>query len=181
MNVRPRMCHISQHALKCAFQAREGTLLDIEVSFHECRGRNFRNRGMTLVEILAVVVILGLLAGTLLVGFSGSFGMAKHELARSGIGVIVNKLETYRIEHGEWPDNTIGLAALSNGHATPQDAYYLSTNQLRDPWNHRYYLVIPGPGGYPYEIISYGADGQPGGEPGSEDQDISSIDLRGKD
>ena len=44
--------------------------------------------GMTLVEILAVVVILGLLAGTLLMGFSGSFGKAKHELAKTAIGQI---------------------------------------------------------------------------------------------
>ena len=49
--------------------------------------------GMTLVEILAVVVILGLIAGTLAVSFSGSFGKAKHELAKTGIGQIVQKVE----------------------------------------------------------------------------------------
>jgi len=138
-------------------------------------------RGMTLVEILAVVVILGLLAGTLLVGFSGAFGKAKHELAKSGIGVIVSKVELYRIEKQTWPSNDLGLAALSEGQAAPTASYYLSRDQLRDPWNRLYLYVTPGPDGHPYEIISYGADGQPGGEPGSENADISSVNLRGRE
>jgi general secretion pathway protein G len=137
------------------------------------------NRGMTLVEILAVVVILGLVAGTLLVGFSGSFGKAKHELAKSGIGVIVAKIEAYRIEHSTWPDNDLGLAVLSDGHASPTASYYLGPDKLIDPWGRTYLYVIPGPDGHPYEVISYGADGQPGGETGSENADISSTNLRG--
>ena len=84
-----------------------------------------RGRGMTLVEILAVVVILGLIAGTLIVGFSGSFGRAKHELAKSGIGIVVSKIELYRIEHDRWPANDVGLAALGTPQATPSAPYFL--------------------------------------------------------
>lgn len=135
--------------------------------------------GMTLIEILAVVVILGLVAGTLLVGFSGSFGKAKHELAKSGIGIIVGQVEKYRLETGSWPSNELGLKVLSDGHAPPSSAYYLSAGQLLDPWNRPYLYVTPGPNGHPYEIISYGADGQLGGASGTEDADISSINLRG--
>lgn len=135
--------------------------------------------GMTLVEILAVVVILGLIAGTIVLGFSGSFGQAKHELARSGIGTIVAKIEMYRISTGQWPSNDLGLAALTDGHATPSDSYYLSPDKLVDPWGRPYLYVLPGPSGHPYEVITYGADGQPGGSPGSEDADISSVNLRG--
>jgi general secretion pathway protein G len=135
--------------------------------------------GMTLVEVLAVVVILGLVAGTLLVGFSGSFGKAKHELAKSAIGVIVAKLETYKIETGGWPSNELGLAALSDGQAPPTASFYLSPDKLRDPWGKPYLYVTPGPDGHPYEILSYGADGQSGGASAGEDADISSINLRG--
>jgi len=138
-----------------------------------------RGAGMTLVEILAVVVILGLIAGTLLVGFSGVFGKAKHELAKSGIGVIVSKVELYRIEKQTWPDNDLGLAALGDGHAAPTASYYLSRDQLLDPWNRPYLYVMPGPDGHPYEVISYGADGQPGGEAGTENADVSSVNLGG--
>ena len=140
-------------------------------------GNHTSVRGMTLVEILAVVVILGLIAGTLLVGFSGSFGRARHELARSGIGIVVTQLEKYRLEHNAWPSNDQGLAVLSDGQARPSDPYYLSPGQIRDPWDRPYLYVTPGPQGHPYEVLSYGADGQPGGE--GEDGDISSTDLRG--
>jgi general secretion pathway protein G len=136
-----------------------------------------RRRAMTLVEILAVVVILGLVAGTLLVGFSGSFGKAKHELAKTGIGLVVTQLEKYRLEHSAWPTNDQGLALITDGQAKPADPYYLNTGQLLDPWNRPYLYVLPGPDGHPYEVLTYGADGQPGGE--AEDADISSVNLRG--
>lgn len=132
--------------------------------------------GMTLVEILAVVVILGLIAGTLAVGFSGSFGEAKHEIAKTGIAQIAEKLELYRMKHGEWPASELGLEALTDGHASPTDSYYLEPDKLIDPWNEPYYLVTPGPGQHPYEIVSYGADRQAGGD--GEAADISSANLR---
>ena len=137
--------------------------------------RRRSERGMTLVEILAVVIILGLLAGTLAVGFSGSFGKAKHELAKTAMGQIIQKLETYRIEKGTWPPVELGLKALSDGAATPNDSFYSGEGQAPRSLEAGLYLVIPGPGDHPYEIVSYGADGQPGGT--GENADLSSIDL----
>ncbi len=142
------------------------------------RHLNRSRRGMTLVEILAVVVILGLIATTLLVGFSGAFGKAKHELARSGIGLLVGKVETYRIERSDWPANELGLAVLGAPHAAPTASYFVTADQLLDPWGRKYLYVMPGPEGYPYEILSYGADGQPGGD--GENADLSSANLRGR-
>jgi general secretion pathway protein G len=136
-------------------------------------------RAMTLVEVLAVIVILGLVAATLLVGFSGTFGRAKHELARSGIGVIVGKLEAYHIEHGRWPPGDLGLRALTDGAAAPSAPYHLGSDHLIDPWNRPYLYLVPGPGGLPYEVITYGADGVPGGD--GENRDISSSALRRRD
>jgi general secretion pathway protein G len=140
-----------------------------------------RRRAMTLVEILAVVVILGLIAGTLLVGFSGAFGKAKHELAKSGISVVVSKIEVYRIEKNTWPTIDQGLAVLSDGEAAPTASYYLSPDKLLDPWGKPYLYICPGPDGHPYEVLSYGADGQPGGASGTEEADISSVNLRGQE
>lgn len=141
--------------------------------------RTRRSRGMTLVEILAVVVILGLIAGTLLVGFSGAFGKAKHELAKSGIGIVCSKIELYRMDKQSWPSNDAGLAVLGPGHAAPTAAYYLSSDQLLDPWNRPYLYICPGPDGHPFEVLSYGADGQMGGEVGTDNEDISSTALGG--
>ena len=128
---------------------------------------------MTLVEVLAVVVILGMLAATLTVGFSGAFGKGKRELARTGIGIVAGRLETYRLEHGAWPES---LDDLTSPAASPSAAYYLGEDQLTDPWGRRYELIVPGPEDHPYEIVSLGADGALGGE--DENADISSIRLR---
>ena len=136
-----------------------------------------QRRAMTLVELLAVVVILSLIAGTLVVGFSGSFGKARHELAKTGIGLLVTQLEKYRLERSVWPSNDKGLAVLTNGEAKPTDSYYVNAGQLLDPWGRSYLYVQPGPDGHPYEVLSYGADGQPGGE--GEDADVTSVNLRG--
>lgn len=133
-------------------------------------------RAMTLVEVLAVVVILGLVAGTLAVGFSGAFSKGKHELAKTGIGLLVQRVEAYRIETDSWPDASTGLAALTDGQATPSASYYVKPDQIIDPWGGRYTIIVPGPDAHPYEIVSYGADGQPGGN--GENADLSSINLR---
>lgn len=131
--------------------------------------------GMTLVEVLAVVVILGLVASTLAVGFSGALGRGKHELAKTQIAVIVGKVESYRIERDAWPSDDLGLEALSDGHASPSDSYYLSQDKLFDPWGRPYVLIVPGPDGHPYEVLTFGADGAPGGD--GPNADLSSVNL----
>ena len=68
---------------------------------------------MTLVEVLAVVVILGLIATTLTVSFRGQVGRAKRELAKTGIGVVVGAVETYALETGQLPSMDQGLEALT--------------------------------------------------------------------
>lgn len=133
-------------------------------------------RAMTLVEVLAVVVILGLLAGTLAVSLSGAVGKGKREIAKTGISKVQQALEAYRIEHGEWPSDDLGLEALGEGHADPTASYFLGDDQRKDPWGNLYYLIVPGPDRHPYEIVSYGADAQPGGE--GEDADLSSVRLQ---
>lgn len=141
------------------------------------RTRRHDRRGMTLLEILAVVVILGLLASTLVVSFSGSFSKAKQELGRTGIGQIQQKLEIYHLEKDDWPSNELGLHALSEGYANRSSSYYIDADKLIDPWGRPYYFVVPGPGDHFYEVLSYGADGVVGGE--GKDADISSTNLRG--
>jgi len=137
-----------------------------------------RVRGFTLVETLAVLVILGLLASVLVVRFSGGVGKGRQELAKTGIGLVIQRVEMYQLEHGAWPPLEVGLQALSDGQAKPTDPWYLGSDQLLDPWKRTYVFVAPGPDGHPYEIVSYGRDGQPGGE--GEDGDITSVRLRGE-
>ena len=131
---------------------------------------------MTLIEVLAVVVILGLLAGTLAVGFQAAFSRGKREIAKTGMQVIVEKLNAYKLDRGQWPEASTGLSALSDGQADPSDIFYLGPDALLDPWNNPYHYVTPGPDGHPFEIVCFGADGQPGGE--GENADLRSTRMR---
>jgi general secretion pathway protein G len=133
---------------------------------------------MTLVEILAVVVILGLLAVTLTVGIAGKMGKAKSEIAKTQIGQIVAQVQTYQLDKRALPTAGQGLAILTTPAADPGAAYFLEPGKLIDPWGHDYLYVIPGPTGYPFEILSYGADGQPGGS--GDAADVSSVAAVGK-
>jgi general secretion pathway protein G len=81
------------------------------------------------------------------------------------------------MEKGAWPGNDVGLAALTDGQAVPTASYYLGKDKLLDPWGRAYLFIAPGPDGHPYEVITYGADGQTGGT--GEDADLLSTDLRG--
>lgn len=132
-------------------------------------------RAMTLVEILAVVVILGLVAGILAVSFGGGVSKAKFEAAKTAISIIESRLETYHLEHGTYPGSDVGLKALSDGHATPTSAYYLKPDQLIDPWENPYQYMAPGRNGHPFEVVSFGEDGQRGGTDNAAD--LSSADL----
>jgi general secretion pathway protein G len=129
-------------------------------------------RAMTLVEILAVVVILGLLAVTLTVGIAGKMGKAKGEIAKTQIAQIVAQVQTFQLDRRNLPTAGQGLAALTTPAADPGAAYYLEPGKLTDPWGNPYLYVVPGPVGFPFEVLSYGADGQPGGS--GEAADISS-------
>jgi general secretion pathway protein G len=131
---------------------------------------------MTLVEVLAVVVILSLIAGTLLMGFSGMFGRAKQELAKTGAALIAGKVEAFRIERSAYPAADVGLSGLTSPSATPSNSFYISSDKLLDPWGRQFLYMTPGPGDDPFEIVSLGADGKAGGQ--GEDADITTAHLR---
>lgn len=131
---------------------------------------------MTLVEVLAVVVILSLVAGTLLMGFSGMFGRAKQEVARTGAALVAGRVEAYRIERSAYPASDVGLSALTSPAATPANSFFVSSDRLLDPWGRAYIYLTPGPDDEPFEIVSLGADGKAGGQ--GEDADISTAHLR---
>ncbi len=130
---------------------------------------------MTLVEILAVVVILGLLAVTLTVGITAKMGKAKHEIAKTQIAQISGQLQAWKLSKNSFPRADEGLRALA---ADPESEWYLEPAKLADPWGNTYIYLVPGPDRHPFEIVTYGADGQPGGT--GEAADVSSVTLAGQ-
>ncbi|OJT20633.1 type II secretion system protein GspG [Archangium sp. Cb G35] len=124
-----------------------------------------RQRGMTLIEIMVVITILGLIMAAVGVAVIPKLDEARRDTARLDIGAIHNALKLYYAKKGKYPDTSTGLRALVETQALEQ--------MPKDPWGNEY--VYMNEGGKPV-ITTYGADGSPGGE--GADADVSSRDLR---
>ena len=124
-------------------------------------------RGMTLIEIIVVIIILSLLMAAVGIAVIPQLDQAKVDRAKMDIANINNALKTYYAKKGNYPDTGGGLKAVV-------DAQILE-KMPTDPWDHEY--VYLNEGGKPV-IMSYGKDGAPGGS--ESDADISSKDLGGK-
>jgi general secretion pathway protein G len=135
-------------------------------------------RGVTLLEVLIVLVILGLLASLGSIQLMSVLGRAKSETARLQIRELSAALDLFRIDVNRSPSEAEGLAALvENVSGIPKwnGPYLKSSKSLSDPWgrHYRYRLMDSG---RDFEIMTFGADGKIGG--GGEDADISSTELQ---
>jgi general secretion pathway protein G len=131
-------------------------------------------RGMTLLEILVVMVILGLLATLGSIQLMGYLGRAKSDTARLQIQELRTALDLYRVDVGHPPSTAEGLQALLEkpaGAETWRGPYLRNWTILSDPWRRPYRYQSPGEHGE-YDLVSFGADGQAGGE--SENSDVAS-------
>ncbi len=152
------------------------------------RGGNVRNmnmrrsEGFTLLELLVVVVIITILATIVGVKVAQRPAQARVAAAKAQIANFRTALQMYRMDNGRLPTVEQGLKALCQKPAIapvperyPEGGYLESRKVPLDPWGREYVYIVPGPDGEPYEIISYGADGEPGGD--GEAADISSAAL----
>jgi general secretion pathway protein G len=119
------------------------------------------------------VVIIGLLAGLVLPQFIRQEEKAKLKAARAQIELLATALDTFRLDVGRYPTGEEGLQALRQkpGGLERWDGPYLKKDIPLDPWGKPYNYKSPGDHG-PYDIISYGADGVPGGD--GDNRDITS-------
>ena len=122
-----------------------------------------RERGMTLIEIMVVITILGLIAAAVAVNVVGQLSDAKIKQANTDLHTLENCLDLYKVDKGRYPTSEEGLQAVV--------AAGKCKAQIKDPWKHDYVYLYPGQM-HPdaFDIKSYGADGQPGGD--GENADI---------
>ena len=139
--------------------------------------------GFTLVEILVVIAIISLLAGVVLLNIAPQIGMGSQAAAKAQIQVLSSACTTYRMAHGRYPTQQQGLEALvrkPSQEPVPENypaGGYLSGHTVPpDPWKNPYIYLCPGRNDENFEILSYGADGEPGGS--GADADVSSADAQ---
>ncbi len=138
--------------------------------------------GFTLIEILVVLAIISILAGIVAINIVNKPGEAKIAATRTQLRAIKTAVNIYRTDNGTPPTIQQGLAALIEKPTAPPvpQSYpaegYLDTKVMpRDGWKNEFIYLAPGRRGESFEIISYGSDGQPGGE--NDAADISSSEL----
>jgi general secretion pathway protein G len=138
-------------------------------------GKRHAQAGMTLIEIMVVLTLLGLLMTVLAVNFFGMAESQKVKITQTQMKTIQGRLDAFKQEYGKYPTSSQGLNALvspppKKGGRTP-GAFLDDDNLLTDPWGNPLEYSVPGPNGKPYKITSFGADSAPGGEGTKEDID----------
>jgi general secretion pathway protein G len=135
-------------------------------------------RGFTLMELLVVIAVIGVLATMVAPSVFQHVGAAKDATARSQIEMLGAALDAYRLDNGRYPSSSQGLDAVWNSPTSEPrprrwNGPYLRKAIPLDPWGHPYLYKSPAEQSRAgYDLLSYGADGKPGGE--ADDADITS-------
>jgi general secretion pathway protein G len=146
-------------------------------------GCHRRESGFTLIEILIVVTILGILASLVAIRLMDRPGEARIMKAKLEIQTIENALKLYKLDNGVYPSTEQGLRALVEKPTVGrvpkkwrEGGYFEKGVVPTDPWENDYIYLSPGVHNQDFDIYSYGADGEEGGE--GENADITNWALR---
>lgn len=140
--------------------------------------KSIERRGFTLMELLVVIAIIATLAAIVAPAIFRNLSDAKTSAAQSQIEMLTLALNSYRLDNGDFPTQTQGLAALRvapTGADAPANwrGPYLTRDIPMDPWRRPYLYTFPGVENHDgFDLYTLGKDGKPGGD--GEDEDVTS-------
>lgn len=139
---------------------------------HRHRRPAARRRAFSLVELIVAVTIMAILAALVVPRVNQWVGFTKSKTARADAETIANQVRMHMTAKGmsSLPDD-FELVELTEG-----DGALLNANQIIDPWGNPYQIRIPGEVNIDFDVYSFGADGQAGGE--GENADVVAGDKR---
>jgi general secretion pathway protein G len=122
--------------------------------------------GVTLIEMMVVVTIIALFAALVLPKMMHQADRARTTAAHAQINAYLTAIGSYKLDTGVFPTTDQGLQALRQRPEAVENwqGPYLQKEIENDPWGHPYVYRFPGEHGDEPDIVSYGADGQPGGD-----------------
>ena len=144
------------------------------------RKRLNRNRsGFTMVELMAVLVIIGLLASVVAVNVIGKIDKARVVATRASLKLLHNSVIQFKLDTGRFPTEEEGLLSLieqpSDVSGWDISGYLETTSVPKDGWKNEFIYELYPESGKPFVVISFGADGEEGGE--GYDTDLFSTDA----
>ncbi len=136
-------------------------------------------RGFTMVELMAVLIILGLLMAVVVQNFVGQVDKGRITTTKANLRLLHTAVNQFHMDTGRWPGEDEGLSVLIQQPTDVQNwqpGGYLETTDLpKDGWGNDFIYVQYPESGKPFVIKSFGADGQDGGE--GENTDLLSTDA----
>ncbi len=141
--------------------------------------KNQNRRGFTMVELMAVLIILGLLMAVVVQNFVGQVDKGRITTTKANLRLLHTAVNQFHMDTGRWPGEDEGLSVLIQQPTDVknwQTGGYLETTDLpKDGWDNDFFYLQYPESGKPFVIKSLGADGQDGGE--GENADLLSTDA----
>ena len=122
----------------------------------------------TLIEVVVVIVILVTLASVATPMYMNYIKKSKIATAKTQIKLLDDALQQYKLDVGTYPSDLQGLMENID-QSEKWDGPYIKPRVPLDPWGGEYQYIYPGEHGE-FDIYSFGADGQEGGEGEYADQ-----------
>ena len=138
-------------------------------------------RGFTILEIMAVVIIIGILASMVAMNVFSKVDDAKKKATKASLRVLDDAVTQFKLDTSRFPTEEEGLKALverpTDVTSYPEGGYLKTRTVPKDAWGGEFVYHLNPESGAPFEVMSYGADKEAGGEPGTPQEDLRSTDA----